>query len=290
MASKNPQKLRIVCISDTHNHSPGEGYTLPAGDILIHAGDLTNQGSKAELEKAARWLETADFAAKIVVAGNHDLSLDSTYGLKYEEGWRVGAGEVEACREMVRGIPGVTYLEHEVGEVEVPDRGVSLRVFGSPYSPESLKQNWAFQYAESDAEALWSAIPENIDILITHTPPRGHVDASEHWQEGGCPSLKQALSRVRPALHVCGHCHEGRGAEIIRWSDEPGQADTVTVWEDPGAGNKKQSLLDLTRVVSSPAGTAVVNASIMAKSWGRGSKTFNKPIVVDVMLPRRDGG
>ena len=46
-------KVRIVCVSDTHNAAPGEGYTLPKGDVLIHAGDLTNQGSHAELSRIA---------------------------------------------------------------------------------------------------------------------------------------------------------------------------------------------------------------------------------------------
>lgn len=63
------KKVRFVCISDTHNHAPGEGYTLPKGDVLIHAGDLTNQGTYKELSKAAQWLGKADFAIKIVVAG-----------------------------------------------------------------------------------------------------------------------------------------------------------------------------------------------------------------------------
>ncbi len=66
------QKVRIVCISDTHNHSPGEGFTLPKGDVLIHAGDLTNQGSYAEIKKAVDWIEKADFAVKVVVAGMFD--------------------------------------------------------------------------------------------------------------------------------------------------------------------------------------------------------------------------
>ncbi len=64
------QKVRIVCISDTHNHSPG--FTLPKGDVLIHAGDLTNQGSYAEIKKAVDWIEKADFAVKVVVAGMFD--------------------------------------------------------------------------------------------------------------------------------------------------------------------------------------------------------------------------
>ena len=67
--SSNSRKVRFVCISDTHNHSPGEGFTLPKGDVLIHAGDLTNQGSYKELKKAVGWIQKADFAVKIVVAG-----------------------------------------------------------------------------------------------------------------------------------------------------------------------------------------------------------------------------
>ena len=69
MGSASPNKLRFVCISDTHNHAPGEGFTLPKGDVLIHAGDLTNQGSYLELKKAAQWLEKVDFEVKIVIAG-----------------------------------------------------------------------------------------------------------------------------------------------------------------------------------------------------------------------------
>jgi 3',5'-cyclic AMP phosphodiesterase CpdA len=37
--------------------------------VLIHAGDLTNQGSYTELKKTMEWLEKQDFEAKIVIAG-----------------------------------------------------------------------------------------------------------------------------------------------------------------------------------------------------------------------------
>ena len=66
------RKTRIVCISDTHNQTP----RLPKGDILIHAGDFTNQGSYSELKKTVEWLEKAEFEAKIVIAGRlHAASL-----------------------------------------------------------------------------------------------------------------------------------------------------------------------------------------------------------------------
>jgi len=63
------RKTRFVLVSDTHNSTPGGAFKLPKGDVLIHAGDLTNQGTFSELQKAVKWIEEADFEAKIVVAG-----------------------------------------------------------------------------------------------------------------------------------------------------------------------------------------------------------------------------
>lgn len=45
MAAPVTRKTRIVCISDTHNCT----VRLPKGDVLIHAGDLTNQGTYSEV-------------------------------------------------------------------------------------------------------------------------------------------------------------------------------------------------------------------------------------------------
>ena len=193
----------------------------------------------------------------------------------------------------MKSIPGVVYLQHSSVEIQLPGQETSLRVFGSPYSPHrpEKKQNWAFQYSDEQANALWDGVPEDTDLLVTHTPPAGHCDASHHWDEGGCSHLAQALGRIRPILHICGHCHEGRGARRVRWGDSPpGLAESVKAWQDPGAGNKKQSLLDLTGIRGGPAleigkETAIINACIMAGSWGTGRKAFNKPVVVDIDLP-----
>ena len=73
------RRTRFVCISDTHNSFPGGGFKLPPGDVLIHAGDLTNQGSYEELEKAVRWIEESDFEVKIVVAGTICPSPSSSF-------------------------------------------------------------------------------------------------------------------------------------------------------------------------------------------------------------------
>lgn len=90
--------------------------------------------------------------------------------------------------------------------------------------------------------------------MVTHTPPAGHCD----WQVSkngrtGCEELRRRLWYVRPLVHVCGHLHEGRGVEKVRWkldgvSRGPFMEEGTEIWEDPGGGegNRKQSLVDLT--------------------------------------------
>lgn len=75
---------RILIISDTHAAdllpSSSSGYAfrepLPPADVLLHCGDLTFQGGMDEYEGALRLLSAADAGLKLVIAGNHDTTLD----------------------------------------------------------------------------------------------------------------------------------------------------------------------------------------------------------------------
>lgn len=59
------KKTRFVLVSDTHSTYP----KLPKGDVLCHAGDLSNQGSISELRRTLDWIHQADFEIKFVIAG-----------------------------------------------------------------------------------------------------------------------------------------------------------------------------------------------------------------------------
>jgi Icc-related predicted phosphoesterase len=54
-------------------------------------------------------------------------------------------------------------------------------------------------------------IPANTDILITHGPPYGILDKNRVGFSAGCQSLKRAVKRIHPKLHVFGHIHEAGG-------------------------------------------------------------------------------
>lgn len=189
--------VAIVCISDTHNAQ----INVPNGDILIHAGDLTQSGSFQEIQNALAWLRALPHPIKIVIAGNHELLLDSALddstGRAASERARLNWGDI-------------IYLENEEATISCPN-GRQLRVYGSPYS--TRHGNWAFQYPRT--QDVWAgSVPDGIDVLITHGPPLAHLDLLKL----GCSHLLQTLWRVRPRLHVFGHVHEGAGTDWMMFN------------------------------------------------------------------------
>ena len=69
--------MRVVCISDTHQR---HGLHIPEGDVLIHAGDVTDRGDLKELTRFRDWFSKLKFEHKIIVAGNHDSCLVDIVG------------------------------------------------------------------------------------------------------------------------------------------------------------------------------------------------------------------
>lgn len=47
------------------------------GDIFIHGGDFTEYGIEEDFVKFFSYLEKLNFRYKIVIAGNHEISLDN---------------------------------------------------------------------------------------------------------------------------------------------------------------------------------------------------------------------
>ena len=67
------QPIRVVCISDTHTL---EWPDVPDGDLLIHAGDLCNDGSARDIQTAVDWLRSLPHPYKVAIGGNHDSYFD----------------------------------------------------------------------------------------------------------------------------------------------------------------------------------------------------------------------
>lgn len=67
----------------------------------------------------------------------------------------------------------------------------------------------------ADRASLYAKIPEEVDILITHGPPHGILDRrTADANHAGCPQLLEAVTRLKPKVHVFGHVHGAHGTEI----------------------------------------------------------------------------
>jgi Icc-related predicted phosphoesterase len=63
--------------------------------------------------------------------------------------------------------------------------------------------------------AIYSRIPPDTEILLTHGPSYRTLDRTRRNVHAGCPILAAKLRGLTDCrLHVCGHIHEAYGAEI----------------------------------------------------------------------------
>lgn len=181
--------MKLVLISDTHCRHP----EIPAGDILVHSGDLTIAGNRKETETEVRWLgEVAkQFKWVVLVGGNHDFFF-------YHAGAKI-------TRQFIQqfGAENIVYLCDEATTIE------GLQIYGSPWQPWFMDWAWNAQRG-ADIRQYWDRIPENLDLLVTHGPPHRILD----WvgrDRVGCEELRIAVERAKPRVHVFGHLHSAGG-------------------------------------------------------------------------------
>lgn len=207
--------MRVTLISDTHTkhnrlvHSKtlrnnNESFHLPGGNLLIHAGDFMSSGYNFfEADEFFKWFDEIDnYDTKVLIAGNHDrvMEYDSKFMLNHLSGFKT-----------------IEYLQDEelVLYFDGPDGDYSednVRIYGSPWQPEFF--NWAFNLPRNGEEmkAKWDAIPNNTDILITHSPPYGRLDIPGRQNiRVGCEMLRHRVDEISPKIHVFGHIHGGYG-------------------------------------------------------------------------------
>ncbi|RYY82034.1 metallophosphoesterase [archaeon] len=218
----------VVCISDTHNRE-GRMPILPMGDVLVHAGDFSNVGREKEIESFMKYFTSQPHPIKILIAGNHDITMNTDYyeavgAYRFHHRNKANKGGLRehalACQSIIKKACDAgqcVYMEDSLHTIPHPIRPdvPPLRVYGSPWQPEFCE--WAFNLPIGrELTRKWDAIPNDIDMLVTHGPPWGVLDASVDGTLCGCPNLRQqVMTRIQPRLHVFGHIHEGYGTCIL---------------------------------------------------------------------------
>jgi Icc-related predicted phosphoesterase len=182
--------MRIVFISDTHNLH--HGLSVPEGDMVIHSGDFMNSGRhEHELSSFIDFYSSFPHKHKLVVPGNHDF-----WAEKYPEDTKRRFKEKD-----------ITFLIHQSVIIE------GLKFYGDPYQPWFY--DWAFNLKRGEElRKNWEKVPDDTDILITHSPPYGHLDRVILGNTSvGCEELKKRIDVVKPIISCFGHIHEAYGKE-----------------------------------------------------------------------------
>lgn len=207
-----PTSARIVHMSNTRNCliASSKRKFLPEGDILIHSGGFTVDGTSEEYAQFDEWLgSVADlYHYRIVIAGLSDV--------------KECGNDWDYVRKSLRNATHV--LCHSEATV------LGMRIYGCPW-------NWAHDPnyslklgAPSSSSGRFDEIPMGINVLVTHGPAFGKLDlTSTGWssppsrrnnenegpgtqtQRCGSRELAEVMKAVKPGLHLHGLSAENRG-------------------------------------------------------------------------------
>ncbi len=181
--------MKIWHISDTHGLH--EQLTTPQNiDVVVHSGDASNTRDPiqnvGQLKKFLIWFADLPIKEKIFTPGNHDVSLWQNY---------IARDEIESM--------GIKLLL----ETGISIQGIHF--WGSPWVPRY--GDWAWMVDRGTINKKWMVIPDNTDVLITHGPPFGYLDATYNSENDvelvGCRALAKRVLKLAPKAHLFGHVH-----------------------------------------------------------------------------------
>ncbi len=180
---KGTRQLRLVLVSDTHELH--ESLDMPEADLMIFAGDLSFfSKSAAAILDFNNWVAELPYPT-VLVPGNHDTFLES-------------------------GLHGRSLMNNAHVLINESIEVKGLKIWGSPVTP--LASSGFAMPSPSARRKLYSSIPMDTDILVTHFPPYGILDRSPgSGDHQGCQEVLAASARVKPKLHVFGHVHGAHG-------------------------------------------------------------------------------
>lgn len=190
--------MKVCALSDLHGYLPKD---IEPCELVLICGDISPlkiQGSNILMrewitEVFKPWCESLPCDNVIFIGGNHDfiaVNLDFMYSVFPND-------------------DKVTYLCNE-SYIYTSREGKEYTIFGSPYC--KVFGSWAFMRKDEILTELFSEIPENVDILMTHDAPYGCSDICleapwTNFNNIGNKPLRDAILEKSPTIHISGHLH-----------------------------------------------------------------------------------
>jgi Icc-related predicted phosphoesterase len=213
--SRSPIRVRVAATGDLHIRGPEDFRVVPGlselrsrADLLIVAGDLTENGRLVEAEMAASLIATARLPV-VAVLGNHDLrSLRRTafrrtlerFGIEVLVG---GTTTVKLPSGIRVGIAGTTGSGGGFWPIEGPN-AIHSRTF-KRLAVRAARECNALERALFELDA-------DVRIAAVHFSPTastlGREPMAKYWMLGNS-ELGAVIDRRAPDLVVHGHAHLG---------------------------------------------------------------------------------
>jgi Icc-related predicted phosphoesterase len=178
--------VKILAFSDLHRDL-GQAARLvemsAEADAVIGAGDFASVHKGLEETIAA--LAPIE-APAVLVPGNNETE--------------------QALREAAADWPAATVLHGGGTTID------GIEFFGLGAGVPITPWDWSFDLDDEAAGEMLAPCPEGA-VLVLHSPPRGHCDASAGGESFGSTALLGAIEEKHPRLAVCGHIHESWGCQ-----------------------------------------------------------------------------
>ncbi len=172
--------MKLLVFSDLHRDRDAARSLVERAeeaDILVGAGDFAVM--RRGIDDVIEILSGVD-KPTVLVPGNGESDVEL----------------MEACSEWASA-----HVLHGNGVTleGVPFYGIGAGIPVTPFG------DWSFDLTEDEAEVMLADCPEG-GLLVSHSPPHGHVDEAG-GRHLGSRAVLETIERVSPRLVVCGHIH-----------------------------------------------------------------------------------
>lgn len=193
--------MKICALSDLH----GTLISIKACELVLICGDTVPLNKQRYIEGTymwyknifKEWANNLDCDKVLFIAGNHELSFQNNSN---------------DYRKLFPSSEKVTYLENTSYKY-LSREGKEYSIYGTPAC--KVFGSWAFMYSDDKLQDIYSTIPSDCDILISHDAPDLNdcgLIPSKHGRSqvnAGNIVLADAIMEKSPRYALCGHIHEG---------------------------------------------------------------------------------